>query len=227
MNQARKATEELILKHIKSITRSDTNSERYANYVFKNMTDEDFDKFISDLENNRVTLSIVIPTDEEKLISVENNFKIAKELGVSFYQQLRVGATDDIPEYVTPNEALVIKLPIRRAAQTVAKKASIPDDSSKIDMLTGQVTGASRSAKLTLPEIQILNGYGCKDSTIELMKTRGGDLGELNAFVNLAYRNGDVSQSILRNYQTGVVSTKTVKSFFLAAHIKSNPQKQQ
>ena len=58
MNQARKATEELILKHIKSITRSDTNSERYANYVFKNMTDEDFDKFISDLENKLSYLNL-------------------------------------------------------------------------------------------------------------------------------------------------------------------------
>lgn len=216
----RKKTEALALKYIAKITNDKTNVENYT-ALFSRMSDIEFDDFMVKLRDNKITLSIIAPIDACSGITVENNFKIAKELGFEFFQHLNFSASDSLPAFRTPNKAIVYILNIKRAAQTVAKKISIPEDSTVIDVMTGQVTGSSRASKLTMPELQILIGLGLNDSIVELMKSRGGDLGEANAMNQLLIRDGKVSQSVLRGYATGVESTDTLRSYLNAMHIKT------
>lgn len=216
----RQAVEAMALTYIEKITRDKDNVERYRK-LFASMSDSEFDDFMVKLRDNKITLSIFAPVDGKQTISVENNFKIAKELGFEFFQHLNYGATDNLPAYRSPIKALVYILNIKRAAQTVAKKMSMPEDDTAIDVMSGQVTGSSKSSKLTMPELQILIGYGLNDSIVELMKTRGGDLGEANAMSQLLIRDGTVRQDTLRQYQTGVVSTDTLRSYLNAMHIKT------
>ena len=115
----------------------------------------------------------------------------------------------------------MLKLPARRAAQMVSKKISIPSDNKSIDLLTGQVTGKSKGSKITNPELQVLLGLGLKDSVIELMKMRGGDVGEASAMNNLLYKQGLVTQSQAAEYSTSVSSKKTLKSYFNGMGIRS------
>lgn len=145
--------------------------------------------------------------------------KIADELGRPVFQNLKF--TKENP-FITPNKYLILNVPTRRASQILTKKISIPKDDKKIDLLTGQVTGESKASKLTLPELQILVGMGIKDSAIELMKDRGGDLGAKDAMSKLLIRQGSVSQKVLENYATGVVSTNTLKSMLHAMMIRNN-----
>lgn len=211
----RKKAEEYILDNLKALRVTDTTLNLYQDR-FKKMTNDEFDAF---MQNDY--LPIIEPVGSKSKISIENNFAVAKKIGYEFFQHLRFSATDNMPAYITPNKYLIYKLPIKRAAQTLDKKKSIPDDIHSIDVMTGQVTTSSKASKLTMPEIQILVGLGLKATMVELMKTRGGDLGEANAMDNLLYRDGIVTQANLRNYQTGVVSTKVLKQFFLGMHIRS------
>jgi len=222
MNAARKKVQDMALMYITKITGSTFTSELYEKQVFSKMSDEQFDVFMKDLENDKITLSVIVPTDTEGKISVENNTKIAKELGYSFFQKLSVSETEDLPGYTIPHESLVLLLPIRRVAQLLTKKISIPTDYKKIDSLTGQVTGDSKSSKLTGPELYILIGQGFDESIVELMKTRGGDEGEGNALVSMLFNTGEASQADLRNYSSGVTSGKTLETYFQAMHIKAN-----
>ena len=219
-NPKRKQVEDYILKFIKRIVTGKENYELYEG-LFNHMSDKEFDQFMQDLRDKKATLSVIIPNGSNIKVDVKNNFKLAQELGFDFFQHLHVEATDDIPAYTTPIKYMIVKFPVKRAAQLLSKKISIPEDSKKIDTLTGQVTGGSKASKLTNPELQILLGLGLKKSIVELMKHRGGDLGSNNAMNNILFNYGSVTQDDLDQYSTKVESTKTLKAYFQAMHIKS------
>lgn len=217
----RKKVENLIIDYIKKIVTGDENVNLYRE-LFKSMNDKQFDEFMVKLKNKEINLSIIVPNGNKKIkVSLENNYKIAKQMGFDFFQRLVFGPDGNLPGYKTPNKYMVMKLPVKRAAQLLSKKISIPKDNKSIDSLTGQVANDSRSSKLSNPELQILLGMGLEKSLIELLKMRGGDQGAQRAMTGLLYRDGMVTQSDLAKYSTGVTSTKTLKSYLLGMHIKS------
>ena len=216
----RSEVESYILKYIDKIAPGGDNKKLYVD-LFKSMSNAEFDTFMGKLRDKKITLSIIVPNESNIKIDTETNFKIGKELGYDFFQHLVVKGQPGMSDYITPQKFLVYKLPIRRAAQLLTKKISIPVDDKSIDLTTGQVTGKSKGTKITYPELQILSGMGMDKSIKELLKYRGGDLGAMNAMNVLLYRDGTVNASELDRYATGVVSTKTLKSYWLASHISS------
>ena len=214
----RKKTEKFILEYIKKVA----GEENYNLYkdLFKSMSDKKFDTFMHDLKDGKVKLSIIAPNGSNVKMDVKKNMDLAKELGYDFFQNIKIGEGKNA--YITPNKYMIMNIPVRRASQILTKKISIPDSDKVIDLTTGQVTGESKASKMTMPELQLLSSMGLKDSVIELMKARGGDLGAKNAMTNLLIKQGSVSQKVLENYSTGVVSTKTLKSYFNSMHVKSN-----
>lgn len=219
-NPKRKQVQDLILKYIGKLVTGNENKKLYED-LFKSMNDRQFDEFMNKLKNKEATLSVIIPNGSKITTNVENNIKVGKELGFDFFQHLKVSASEDMPAYKTPNKYMVLKLPVRRAAQLLTKKISIPTDSHHVDVLSGQVTGVSKGSKITNPELQVLLGLGLKDSIVELMKVRGGDQGANRAMDEILFKQGSVSQDQINKYSTGVVSKKTLKAYFNAMMIQN------
>ena len=218
-NPKRAAVESLILKYIDKIVTGKENTKLYQD-LFASMNDKQFDEFMHKLKNKQATLSIIVPNGDNRFkVTVENNIKLGKELGYEFFQHLNFSKTENKPAYKTPNKFMVIKLPVRRAAQLLTKKISIPSDAQHIDALTGQVTGSSAGAKLTNPELQVLLGLGLKDSLKEMVKLRGGDLGAGRAMDLMLFKHGSASQQQATQYESGVVSKKTLRAYFMAMGI--------
>lgn len=183
---------------------------------FKKMSDGEFHEFMVKLKEGKHNLSFVIP--HEETVNEEMIFDLAEKLDVKIYQKLTfheegMSHTPNIPY-------MVVTLPAKRAAQTQDKKSSV-SHGNKIDSLTGQVTGESRSAKFTMPEILIHAGFGIESPIEELMNSRGGDLGLGNAMDVSLFNNGTVSLRNIQPHSTKVVSTKSLKAYLLASHIKS------
>ena len=221
MNAKRKEVQEYILTYMKKIFKKDNNYNLYKN-LFDKMTDQEFDDFMVGLRDGTITLSCVISTNDADEVDPKRNIKIGKELGYEFFQKIKVSGDPNIPDYTTPNKYLVLKLPIRRAAQLLVKKISLPEDDTTIDNLTGQVTNKSKGSKISLPEIQVLAGIGMKDVLNELVKIRGGDLGSARALKGYLERGLPATQQEINTYSTGVESTKTLNSYLNGMHIKSN-----
>ena len=217
----RRQVEDYILKYIAKIVSGDHNLKLYKD-LFNRMTDKEFHEYMVKLKNKEITLSIIVPNGSKDIkVDINNNIKIAKELGFSFFQNIHFGKDNDNPGYTTPNEYMVIKLPVKRAAQLLDKKISIARDPNDVSSLTGQVLGDSRSSKMSGPEIQVLIGVGCKKSLIELLKIRGGDLGAGNAMEQMLIQTGNARQEDAIKYSTGVKSTDTLRNYFIGAHINS------
>lgn len=217
----RKAAQEFILKYIDKIFPGGDNKQQYEK-LFASMSDVEFGKFINDLESGKRFLVATVPNTPNTKVTMDNNMKVAKELGYDFFHKLWIGAKANEPAYLTPVEYLVMDLPIRRQSQHLQKKRSVPEHTKTIDQLTGQPTGPSKGAKISYPELQVLAGMNMDESLIELIKFRGGDSGGYNAMNAMVLRYGNANLKTLAAYGTGVRSTTTLKIFLRSMHLNEN-----
>lgn len=216
----RKATEEFIISYIDKILPGSGNKEIYIE-LFSKMDDNQFDSFMKKLESRENRLAIIAPNFAEPRLDVERNLKISDELGHNFFQRILIEGSGERPTYLTPIPYMVVDLPLRRQAQLLVKKISIPEDNKTVDQLTGQPTGSSKGSKISYPEIQVLAAMSLDNSLLELLKFRGGDVRGFNAMNKMISTTGGVSLDTIERYAGGVESTKTLKSYLISMHLSN------
>ena len=185
MTSKRKAVQDYIIKYVGAIVSGNENVKLYED-LFKNMTDEEFDNFMQRMKKGEVHVSVVVPNDGKIRVSVENNFKVAKQLGHEFFQRVKVTNHPDYPDHLLPVKALTMILPVRRAQQLLAKK----------------------------------------ETATEMVRVRGGDIRAQQLYQAELMKNGEASQKMIMEVSNmmadgGVKSTKTLKQYFQAMHIKN------
>lgn len=216
----RAAAEKEIITWIEKLLPGSPNTEIYKQR-FKSMSDKEFDEFMNQLENEEVILSIIAPNLNEHQLTVENNFKVAKELGHNFFERIWMDEGNEVPPYLTNHEYLVIDLPLRRQAQFLQKKISIPASNNVIDNLTGQPTGPSKGSKISYPEGQVLAAIGLDNCIVEMIKYRGGDLKGFNAMNSAINSTGGVDMTQLDKLGSKVKSTTTLRSYLFSLHLNN------
>lgn len=222
MNAKRQKIEAWFIELLKKVDNSGLNAEIYLNKVFKPMTDKDFHQFIQDLKSEKRHLVIYAPNYGPVKLDLKKNIAIAKSLGRDFFEKIWIEGRDGLPTQLTPVKYFVIPTACRRQAQLISKGISIPKNMRTINALTGQPTGESQAAKISMPELQLCVSAGMNKSMLELMKYRGGDVRGGAALHGMLTRFGRASLQSLQPFASGVESTNFVNSLFTAAHIKTN-----
>lgn len=217
----RKEAEKFIFDYIEKLSPGGENAKIYID-LFTNMDDEQFDSFMKGLESGSNHLAVISPNFGKSKLTTKRNLELAKELGHPFFEKIWIEGKDDIPTYLTPIPYMVVDLPLRRQAQVLIKKISIPDNNKTVDDFTGQPTGASKGSKISYPETQIMAAMGLDNCLVEMLKYRGGDLGGFNAMNKMISRTGGVSLKGIEPYATGVESTKTLKTYLTAIHLDNS-----
>ena len=172
--EKRKLIEEKIISIMDILDPAGDNSTRYRN-IFANMGDQEFSQFMNDIKNKRVKLTLFAP-NMSKFIQQEDCIKAADALNVKLFEKLEFKDKATGKYFLTPNEYMILKLPVRRTRQFLMHKLSIAENDKKIDMLTGQVTGDDKASSLSFVEAQLLYARGLDNTLIEFMKIRGGDI---------------------------------------------------
>lgn len=216
----RKAVEDQIIKDLNEISPGCVETKLYREY-FASMSDKAFDEFMVRLKEGKEWLTLTAENGNYDAINISRNYKVADKWGVKFHQRLWMPEDGDTPAWLTPNEYLILLLPIRIPSQRLTKKASIPKHQRVINAITGQPTGDSKGASMSMPELRLLMAMGLKHSAVELMKYRGGDVRGYAAMNASLTRTGKARQASLEPFATGVRSTDTVKAYFTSAHIKT------
>lgn len=212
-----------VIKHICSIMDimdpSGLNSKRYHN-MLDHMSAAEFDKWMHYVKEGKWQIHITAPNITNNL-STTNLLKAADAAKCKLFHKLWM--TDDATgqKYLTDSEFLVLNLPIRRQQQFLDEKMSVPDNDRKIDGMTGQVTGDSRSSSITNPEINILAARGLDATLKELVNVRGGNIAAYSEFRRQAEEGGSIT---LESLNTGSVSrvAMTGQVLLASAMIDSN-----
>lgn len=218
----RKAATKVFLEGIEAILPGSKNTQYYKDYL-GNLTDEQFDKLIKSIESGNVILPLFQPNLTKPLLDVTNNIELAKKWGHDFFEHLWLTDAND-PTLVikTPKKYMLLELPMRRQAQTLEQKMSVPMTNQYIDDLTGQPTGESKGSALTFPELQVLNSEGLDNVNMELLKFRGGDVEAFDSLDRKIVDTGSASMAEVNDGQSRVKSTETLQTLLKSAHIGNN-----
>lgn len=209
-----------ILDGIEKIIPDSPNTEMYKTMLEK-MSDEQIDEFVEDLKTRKKRISIVVPNNAKYKLNVKRNLNTAKEWGHAFYERIYMDPGNGLPKYLTPKKYLVMLLPLKRQAQHLIKKISIPEDNKTIDDLSGQPTGPSKGSKISYPETQILTALNLDSALLELLKFRGGDVKGFDALNASISRTGGVSLKSIEKLGTQVKSTVTLSTLLTGMHLEN------
>lgn len=216
----RKKAEQKLFEMIEKLAPGSPNTQMYRDKVGA-MTDAQFHQWIQELKSGESFLVI----QEENLpakhiISVERNFKLAQEWGHEFFQRVWMDGKNGAPAYLSNERYLIVKLPLRRLAQILKKKRSIPEHNRSVDLLSGQPTGASKGSKISYPEAQVLQARNLPYTSTELMKYRGGDTIGFLAMNDAISKTGSVSIEQLNKLGTETKSNVTLRTMLTCMHLK-------
>lgn len=185
-------------------------------------TDKEFEEYLINLKSGKERLTIIAPNGREIKLDLERNFKVAKEYNIDFFKRIWFDTPDGKGRYLSEDKYMVVKLPVRRQAQLLVKKISIPEDNKSIDALTGQPAGKSKGSRISYPEVQMLAAMGLNNTLSEFMKYRGGDIKGFNSMNTMIQRTGGVSLRAIEPYAGKVKSTETLSSYLTAMHLQNN-----
>lgn len=214
----RAETEAFILKYIqKLIPGSSTNVQLYKD-LFARMDDKAFDDWMGKIARKEIRLAIIAPNLSKEKVTIPNNLAIGDELGHNFFERLWIDNGNDIPPYLSPVKYLVGDITLRRQAQLLVKKISIPEDNRSVDDMTGQPSGKSEASKISYPETQVLSALKLDKNIAEMISLRGGDTQGFNAMNDSFARTGGASQKAIEHLRGGVKSTQALNTILTSMH---------
>jgi hypothetical protein len=221
----RKAAEDFIIEWIGKILPEENNkvTENQQTYInlFASMDDTQFHDFMTKLDEGAIKLAIISPNFGSSRLTVNNNLDLAEELGHNFFERIWMSGDTDIPRYLSPVKYLIVDLPLKRQAQLLVKKISIPEDNKSIDDFTGQPTGKSKGSKISYPETQIMAAMNLDNNLVEMLKYRGGDIKGFDLMNASISKTGGVSLANMSHAYSKVRSTETLKTLLTSMHLST------
>lgn len=186
------------------------------------MSDKDFHQLMVDARDGKWTLPIYAENMTDQEINKDTALDVAEALGLELVQRLVLKDPDTDEFYTTPEKFLVVDLPVRRLVQHLDKKKSFPENSKKIDHLSGQVTGESKGASMSAPEIVLLKDKGFDNSITELIKVRGGDETAYRSMFTSVKNTGGFSLGPIEDAGSNVKANETLSAILFAMHLDNN-----
>ena len=187
----RKKIEDYILKSMKLLDPHTDTNYKYWKDKFASMNDKDFDDFMHYLREGKTNIHMFVPPFKVTLQTREM-LEAAHKLNVKIMHRIWMTDPHTGIKYLTPEEYMVLQLPVRRLQQFLDEKLSVPDNDKTIDGLTGQVSGDSKACSVTNPEIQILHARNLDATLYELVNVRGGNIRNYAEFKRSLEETGSV-----------------------------------
>lgn len=190
-----------IVGSIAEIIPGDTYNSDLTKKRLDAMSDTEFDEYVRALakpttEEGIATQEILpfySPNLKDPRITMPNLLKVADLIGFEFFEQLWLTDPQTGRVFLTPQKYLVIDMTVRRQAQMLTKKSSIPENARHVDEMSGQVTGKSKGSKISFPEVQAQLAQGLEHTLIEEIKVRGGDRAAQVEFDRQLIEHGEAS----------------------------------
>ena len=156
------------------------------------MTDKQFDTFMHDMRDGKFQLHIVAPNMKVNL-KVKDMIAAADALKLKLFHRIWMRDNATGRKFLSDNEYLVVKLPIRRQEQFIDKKMSVPDNDRSIDGLTGQVSWDSKACAITNPrDSNSWQPETWMPTLFELVNVRGGNINSYAELKRSLEENGEV-----------------------------------
>lgn len=201
MAVTRKQVTDFIVNGISMVIPGDPYNPTVTRERLDAMNDAEFDQYVRSLRKptndvereQQEIIPFVSPPMDSTRITMDNLMLVAEMVGLKLFQRLWITDPQTGAVYLTPNEYPVLDMIVRRQAQMLTKKSSIPEDARHVDEMSGQVTGKSKGSKISFPEVQAQLAQNLEMTLIEEIKIRGGDEGAQLEFDRQLIEHGEAS----------------------------------
>jgi len=206
-----------IVESLAGIIPGDRYNADLAEKRLNAMGDEEFDQYIRALakpstEDERVHQEIIpfySPNLKDPRITMESLMQVAEKIKHPLFERIWLTDPQTNETFLTPHSYLILDMMVRRQAQMLTKKSSIPENTRHVDEMTGQVTGKSKGSKISFPEFQSQLSQGLEQTLVEEVKVRAGDRLAQVEFDRQLIENGEAS---LEDVTAGGGVTKSTSS---------------
>ena len=195
------------------------NGRRFSDFVSP-MSDKEFAQYIQNLKDRKCHIDIVAP-NMKKPLQLNDVFAAAHKINCKLFQRVWFYDMTTGKEFLSTEELPVFRLTVRRQEQMLDEKLSVPDKASKIDALTGQVTGDDKAGGFSMPEIQIMYSKGFKNVLKEFIKIRGGDVHAFGEFERQLEETGEGAMDQIR-VNSRARSGAVLSAWLEAIHLDNN-----
>jgi hypothetical protein len=219
MNIKRKQVMDYLLDSVSRCDKTNKNTELLKKR-FDKMSDEEFDKFMNDLKDNKDNIYLQFPNMDNNANLIDLK-KEAERIGVVLMSQLLV-YDEVIGEYYKTNEKyLILKNNVRRTIQYLDDKQHFSHSDKHTDQLSGQVISDDKAAKISINELYSLKNKGLDQTISELATIRGGNIQAYSRLKMEALEKGECS------IETSLPGTKTksvvtTSNLLYARHFDNN-----
>lgn len=227
---SRQEVTKFIVESIAGIIPGDQFNADLTKQRLEAMSDSEFDVYIRSLARpvndedlvHQEILPFVSPNLKDPRVTMDNLMNVADKIGYLFFEHLWLTDPHTGVVYLTPQKYLTLHMTIRRQAQMLTKKSSIPADARHVDEMSGQVTGKSKGSKISFPELQAQLSHGLEHTLIEEIKVRGGDRTAQGEFERQLIENGEASIEDVTQSGDVTKSTSTVAVLYRGMMIDTN-----
>ncbi len=214
---SRREVTAFIIESLAGIIPGDRYNADLAEKRLNAMSDAEFDQYVRALgkpatEEERVNQEIIpfySPNLKDPRITMESLMQVAEKIGHPLFERIWLTDPQTGETYLTPHQYLILDMMVRRQAQMLTKKSSIPENTRHVDEMTGQVTGKSKGSKISFPEFQSQLSQGLEQTLVEEVKVRAGDRTAQVEFDRQLIENGEAS---LEDVTAGGGVTKSTSS---------------
>lgn len=189
------------------------------------LSDPEFDALMEKIRRGVPMISATLPNLMSPVVKNFDLLAVAKKWGVEFFQNIEMEDPETKEIFTTPIRYMVIREVVPRLQQMIEDKQSIPDDSSHIDDLTGQVTGPSKGSRISFQELNNMASTGANISILEMVSVRGGDQDANRKLENDILMTGTGTVEAAKEFGTGVTSTKNFATLLRVAHLDNTLDK--
>lgn len=189
------------------------------------LSDAEFDALMEKIRLGVPMISATLPNLMSPVVKNFDLLAVAKKWGVEFFQNIEMEDPETKEIFTTPIRYMVIREVIPRLQQMIEDKQSIPDDSSHIDDLTGQVTGPSKGSRISFQELNNMASTGADVSILEMVSVRGGDQDANRKLENDILMTGTGTVEAAKAFGSGVTSTKNFATLLRVAHLDNTLDK--
>lgn len=199
------------------------NQQFYKDRLLPLSEAEIMERLFTPFSDGKFYFPIYVPNNHPKYKINQSKMKeLGEKLGVKWFQHLTLNDPVSGELFTTPNTYLVMPSIHRRQIQNLVDKIGFGEDDHVVDTSTGQVTGASKGASMTFPEINIVAGKGLIEPLIEAIKLRGGDDKANLAMREQVRATGNFNMRSITALNTRPQSVVSLKWWLLQGGIDNN-----
>lgn len=186
------------------------------------LTDAQFEELVTGIENGTTHLTYIFPNDLKEHVTTGTLLSLAEGVGAPVMSQLVTTDTKTGVSYTTNETHFIGYGPTRRQIQHKDDKISVAYDNNVRNLLTGQVTGASKGSSISAAQEEAILGRGCKYTALEFAKFRGGDIAAGSAFNSWLTKAGGADLDVLKDISSKPEVAYAAGLFLNGMHIQHN-----